>query len=75
MLGHYMILGATGPGVDLFWSQADGWVTNQANALMFGSVIEAQHTPIVGLPSGYKPVLIPVTVTIEPQPPDTNPCA
>lgn len=74
MLGHYTILGAKGPGTDLFWSQADGWVTDQANALVFSSVQEAQHTPIVGLPAGYKPVLVQATVVVTPPDPDPSPC-
>jgi len=73
--GQYTLLGATGPGADLFWTETGTWVSDQSQAFVFGSVQAAQRTPILGLPTGYRPVLIPTTVVIT-APPATgySPC-
>lgn len=65
MLGQYTILAARGPGANLFWGgDIPGWITVQADAYVFSSVVDAQHTPIVGLPAGYHTSLIPAYVEI-----------
>lgn len=76
MTGHYTYLGAKGPGVDLYYTAAGTWSENQSEAFVFGSVQAAIATGILGLPAGYKPVLIQATVEVPAQPaPGTyNPC-
>jgi hypothetical protein len=74
-LGHYTYLGAKGPGVDLYYTENGSWTANQSEALIFGSVIEANGTAILGLPAGYKPVLIQAYVERPTPPPGTySPC-
>jgi hypothetical protein len=73
-MGQYTNLGATGPGPDLFYAESGAWVMDQTQAFVFLSVQEAQATGIIGLPAGYRPVLIQVTVTILPPSPDGSPC-
>jgi hypothetical protein len=75
MTGHYTYLAAKGPGPDLYYTVTGAWSADQAEALVFGSVQAANATGIIGLPVGYKPVLLPATVEVIPQPsPGYNPC-
>lgn len=66
--GATTILKATGPGPDLFHNIRDGWLTNRNRATVFNSVMDAQRTPILGLPPGYKPVLMQAIIPA-PEPP------
>lgn len=56
--GNVTILSAKGDGVDLYYNEVFRWVENIDLATIFTSVPEAQRTPILGLPAGYRPVLI-----------------
>jgi len=73
--GHYTILGAKGDGADLYWTESGTWVTDQSQAYIFGSVQEANKTPILGLPATYSPVIIQTTIDLpSPLPSGSNPC-
>ena len=71
MTGHYTSLSATGPGDTLWYAEDGTWTTNQEARKVFTCVNHATQTPIQGLPSGYRPTVVFVNVTIV-YPPNWN---
>lgn len=70
MLGQFTILAASGPGANLYWGgDVSGWVTAQSDAQLFPSVVNAQHTHIIGLPANYHTYIFHVFVEVV-RPPD-----
>jgi hypothetical protein len=72
MVGHFTSLSASGPGPVLWYTPDGTWSSELSARKVFQSTPQAQHTGIFGLPAGYHPKVVFVTVVVENQPPPPN---
>lgn len=57
-VGPYVSLSAEGPGPTLWYTAEGFWSTDEERREVFTGVVQVNRTPILGLPSGYRPKLV-----------------
>ncbi len=74
MLGHYTALIARGSGSDLWYTPLGEWSSDISQRKIFDSVVDAVHTGILGLPTGYRASILFVEKEVTAPPVECNPC-
>lgn len=57
-VGPYVSLSAEGPGPTLWYTPDGFWSPIEERRKVFTGVLQANRTPVLGLPSGYHPKLV-----------------